>query len=237
MTLEWAEMVTPSVRHLAFRHESGAFSFTPGQFVTIHFEHDGQTLRRSYSIASVPGKSDLIEFAAGHFAGGPGTEYLFGLQPGDTITTSGPFGRLVLREEDPKRYIFMATSTGVTPFRSMLPQLHQHLTQRDMNVVLLLGVQHRKDLLYPDEFLAFAEEHPNFEFHAHYSREPEDLDLKPFEHHGYVQTAFSSLQLNPSEDVVYLCGNPSMVDDAFSQLQEQGFSTQDIRREKYISSK
>ena len=52
-----------------------------------------------------------------------------------------------------------------------------------------------------------------------------------------MQTAFPELNLNPEEDVVYLCGNPSMIDESFELLKSHQFTTQHIIREKYISPK
>jgi NAD(P)H-flavin reductase len=47
---------------------------------------------------------------------------------------------------------------------------------------------------------------------------------------------FGSLDLSPTTDVVYLCGNPNMIDEAFQLLVDAGFPIPQIRREKYISS-
>ena len=232
-------MIASKVRHLAFNHESGEpFAFTPGQFISIHFPHGDREIRRSYSIASVPGQTDLLEFAVGEVPGGPGTELLFGLRPGDTVTASGPYGRLILREdEQPKRYVFVATSTGVTPFRSMLPQISQRISEHGLEVVMLLGIQTRDDLLYANEFIAFSEQHPQFTFRSHYSREAELTDPQDWERQGYVQTAFDELNLSPEHDIVYLCGNPAMIDDAFEKLKALNFEARGVRREKYISGK
>lgn len=234
--LKWAEMIAPQVRHLAFELENAKpFSFTPGQFITIHFDADGKLMRRSYSLATSSKKTNLLEVAVGHFAGGPGTKLLFNLNPDETLTASGPFGKLVLPNENPKRYIFVATSTGVTPFRTMLPELESRMLNNEIKVVLLQGVQRREDLLYKQDFIDLANKVPNFEFRAHYSRD--NGHDKKYEYEGYVQTAFQSLQLNPLHDVVYLCGNPSMIDESFSILKDLGFDSKNIRREKYISSK
>lgn len=238
LTLKWAENITPNVRHLAFSYDDPAiFQFTPGQFITIFVETAEKTLKRSYSIATIAKQSDLIEIAAGYVKDGPGTQLLFGLQPGDSVTAAGPFGRLVLRDEDqPKRFIFVATSTGVTPYLSMLPQLSERLAKQDIEAVVLQGVQKRQDLLYADKFLQFAEQHDNFTFRAHFSRE-QLTDAKPHEFAGYVQSAFEDLSLNPEHDIVYLCGNPGMIDQSFDWLKEHGFAPQNVRREKYFSAK
>ena len=238
LNLAWAKDISPNVRHFAFHHENGqAFSYLPGQFITLHFTENDKKLRRSYSIATPPGESDNIEFAAGFVPEGTGTRLLFGLKPGDQIQAAGPFGRLILRDEHPKRYILTATSTGVTPFRSMLPELGKRIEQHQLKIVLLLGVKTAAELLYAEEFINFAKRYPaNFTFRAHYSRGmPEHPQA--YEYSNYVQYAFPELQLDPTGDIVYLCGNPAMIDEAFQDLQGRGFAIQNIRREKYISGK
>lgn len=241
IVLKSAVLIAPYVKHFVFQCEKQDFSYIPGQFITIHFEHAGKTLRRSYSIASIPGETaHCIEFAAGYVKNGPASELLFNLNPGDTLNVTGPFGRLILKEgkeNQPKRYIFVSTSTGVTPFRAMLKTLSERFAaDAGLRVVLLEGVQYRRDALYSDDFLSFAEKNESFKFYACYSRE-EDKDLKSHERQGYVQSLFPSLNLNPEEDVVYLCGNPGMIDEAFLSLKEKGFDVKSIFREKYISSK
>ena len=52
---------------------------------------------------------------------------------------------------------------------------------------------------------------------------------------GYVQQTLEGLRLNPESDVVYLCGNPNMIDEVFTKLKELEFETKQVRREKYIS--
>lgn len=229
-------MITPKVKHFVFNCElSPAFSFLPGQFITIHFERDGKTLKRSYSIANEPKQDNRIEFAAGFFENGPGTELLFNLKPGDTININGPFGRLILKDDIPGRYILLATSTGITPYRAMLNELGKRIEQHpNLKVVILQGVQKREEILYLNNFTAFAQKYPQVTFRAHLSRELSQ-ELQNNEYIGYVQHAFPELNLNPEQDVVYLCGNPGMIDDAFNYLKDQGFAMQQIIREKYIS--
>ena len=234
--LEDAFMVSPRVKHFVFkRPEDVLFDYLPGQFITIHFEHEGKILKRSYSIANVPTQNNRIEFAAGYVEGGPGTDLLFNLKPGDSININGPFGRLTLKDTQHKRYILIATSTGITPYRAMIAELtHRLETNPELHIVILQGVQKREDILYNDEFLAFSKQFPRVIFQAHLSRE-EHVALNRHERLGHVQTAFPELSLNPEEDLIYLCGNPSMIDDAFAYLQDQGFAMQQIIREKYIS--
>jgi ferredoxin-NADP reductase len=230
-------MLSQKVKHFVFEVvRESTFSYVPGQFITIHFEKDGKALKRSYSVANQPMNNNRIEFAAGYVDGGPATELLFGLQPGDTLNASGPFGRLILKEDTPKRYILVATSTGVTPYRAMLPSLRQRLHDNpELEVVILQGVQCADEILYVDEFQSFEKEYDTAQFYACLSRcQSSDL-TNSNQRVGYVQHCFEALAVNPETDVIYLCGNPGMIDDAFAWLKEKGFVTQQIIREKYIS--
>lgn len=239
LILEASEQIAPNVKHFTFRYEEGgSFDFIPGQFITLHIPTSEKILRRSYSIANKTHKAtNKIEFAASYVPEGVASELLFTLQAGDTVTATGPFGRLILREELPARYILVATGTGVTPYRTMLAELASRFKQRPcFKVILLFGVRRPEDLLYRDEFLAFAEKNSWFEFRAYYSRFKLENSLS-YEYSGYVLNAFSEIFPNAKQDVVYLCGNPNMVDEVFSLLvNSYAFPSEVIRREKYISS-
>ena len=237
VSLEHTIDISPTVKHFIFKTKDDyAFNFTPGQFITLHFEQNGKHLRRSYSIANYLTDNHHIEFAANYIEHGPGSELLFKLLPGDTIQINGPFGRLTLKPEIPQRYILIATSTGVTPYRSMRQELeHRMQVNPTLQVIILFGARNQAEVLYANEFLEWAEKCSRFNFHASLSRANTDKLCK-HERIGYVQTALSALNLNPNNDVIYLCGNPAMIDHNFEMLKNLGFTTQNVIREKYISS-
>lgn len=232
------EEIAPRVNHISLTCPEH-FSFIPGQFITIHFEHAGRSIRRSYSIASRPGVDQTIDFAASYVEGGVASEYLFGLTPGAVLQVSGPFGRLILRAEPLHRLFLIATGTGITPYRSMLSALSEKMrAEPDLQVFIMQGVQYRKDVLYAEDFHIWAKQFPEQAVYRTYlSRENLNDVRAAYEYSGYVQSSFAELSIVPEQEVVYLCGNPNMIDEAFAVLQEVGLSTSQIRREKYISSK
>jgi NAD(P)H-flavin reductase len=59
---------------------------------------------------------------------------------------------------------------------------------------------------------------------------PSKLDFQ-----GHVQTYLKQVEFDSENDVIYLCGNPAMVDDSFALLKEAGMPVPQIRREKYVS--
>ena len=141
-------MLAPSVRHMAFERVDGApFAFIPGQFVQVHFNYaDGKPTKRSYSVATVGDGEGTpvqrIEMAVSYVEGGAATDLLGHLQEGQTIDGSGPYGRFCLMEADTnKRYILVATGTGVTPYRAMLPQLRKLIANRGIEISLVYGAR------------------------------------------------------------------------------------------------
>ncbi|HUG97895.1 MAG TPA: FAD-binding oxidoreductase [Gammaproteobacteria bacterium] len=234
--LAWHRMLTPHVLHLAFRRsDAAALDFIPGQFINLHFETPSGGTHRSYSIANPPRPDGLLEIAMSPIEGGLASAALAALEPGDVIPASGPYGRFVLRAEPPRRYVLIGTGTGITPYRAMLPLLAERLGA-GFRAHIVLGVWRREELLFAEDFLAFAAAREQAEFTACYSR---DLPAapEPWEQAGYVQTRFSSLGLDPDVDTIYLCGNPGMIDESVEILQAMGFTLKQLRREKYLSAR
>lgn len=234
--LAWRRNATPHVLQLAFRRsDRAALAYVPGQFLNLHFETAEGTTHRSYSIANPPRPDGLLEIAMSPVEGGLASAALAVLEPGDVIQASGPFGRFVLRDEAPCRYVLVGTGTGITPYRAMLPLLAERLCT-GFSAHILLGVWRREELLYGEDFLAFAAASKRVEFTACYSREL-PAEPEPWEQAGYVQTQFSRLALDPAADVVYLCGNPGMIDESVEILKAMDFTLKQLRREKYVSAR
>lgn len=237
-----SRMLAPTVRHLVFERVDGQpLAFQPGQFLQVHFHYDdGTATKRSYSVATVgDGSSPVasIEIAVSYVEGGAATKLLGGLAHGGVIDASGPYGRFCLQAADTHpRYLLLATGTGVTPYRAMLPQIEKLLAAGGREVVLLYGARSEAELLYGDEFEAFAQSHPGFLFHGCLSRQPRAAP-RATDRSGHVQHVLAELGPDPARDIAYLCGNPNMVDAAFEALKGHGLPVAQIRREKYISSR
>jgi ferredoxin-NADP reductase len=242
LRLAESRMLAPAVRHMVFERADGApFAFLPGQFVQIHFHYpDGKPTKRSYSVATI-GVGDgspvpRIEIAVSYVEGGAATNLLANLPEGGTVDASGPYGRFCLDDKDAnRRYLLVATGTGVTPYRAMLPQLEK-LGARGAEVALVYGARNEAELLYGEEFEAFAARNPHFRFFACFSRAPR-AQPRAHDRNGRVQVALDELKPDAAHDIAYLCGNPDMVDQAFALLKEAGLPVPHIRREKYVSSR
>jgi len=240
-------MLAPSIGHYVLARDDGQpLDFVPGQFIQIHFDYaDGTPARRSYSLATIHdhalGPGEAVEIAVSHVPGGAATALFEGLAPGDRIQASGPYGRFCLMPGDRnRRYLLIGTGTGVAPYRAMLPVLAAQMAERELEVVLLAGARSPGELLYAEDFRAFAQAHPGFRYVPCLSRqlpEPGSPVAHADVRQGYVQQQLAEFAPDPEGDIAYLCGNPSMVDACFEALKEAGLGLARIRREKYVSTK
>jgi len=236
-------MLAPTVGHYRFVRDDGQpLDFQPGQFIQVHFHYaDGTETKRSYSLATIHdhalGPGEAVDIAVSFVPGGAATALFEGLEIGGRLSASGPYGRFCLLPGDHnRRYLLIATGTGVTPYRSMLPLLETAMRGRGLEVVLLQGARGPDELLYGDDFRAFADAHPGFRYVPCFSRAL-PADPHPDVRHGYVQQFLPEFAPDPAGDIAYLCGNPDMVDACFAALKGAGLPGAQIRREKYVSSK
>lgn len=243
MKLVDRRMLAPTVGHYQFLRDDGQpLDFQPGQFIQVHFQYaDGTDTKRSYSLATIHdhalGPGEAVDIAVSFVPGGAATALFEGLDIGGQVSASGPYGRFCLHPGDHNaRYLLIATGTGVTPYRSMLPLLATAIAERGVQVVLLQGARSPAELLYSEDFEAFAARCPGFRYVPCLSRElPADpgADVR----HGYVQQHLAEFAPDAATDIAYLCGNPDMVDACVDVLKDAGLGNPQIRREKYVSSK
>ncbi len=238
------EWITEKIRLLKLKtHDADRISYIPGQFISFHFpdpDNGDKLLRRSYSIASLhPSTENIteIDIVLTILPDGLASNFFDAAKVGMEVEMSGPYGALVLAKELPKRIFLVATSTGVAPFRTMLPQIAEMLDAgTEIDIELILGVQTPTEALFAEDFRAFTKAHPRFQFNLCYSRAAAH-ELQADEYSGYVQYRLEALAPTPENDLVYLCGNPDMIDNAYKLLTERGFSPRQVKREKYISGR
>jgi len=206
------------------------FGFVPGQWLSLKTNKpDGEEITRAYSIASPPEDSNRFALCLNRVQDGFMSNFLCDLKQGAELQAQGPFGDFILRP--PMRdTIFIATGTGIAPFRSMLhwlladPQRHEN-----KKLWLVFGVRTERDLYYHDEFQKLSAAHPNFEYLPTLSRGgPEWQGLR-----GYVQTHVTAIVTGRTDMHAYICGLDKMVSTNRALLKELGWDRKSIRYEKY----
>jgi CDP-4-dehydro-6-deoxyglucose reductase len=213
------EIVPAAPNVLRFRLEVPGvdrFDFEAGQFITVDLPIGDKRLQRwrSYSVASAPDGSNLIELCIVRSGEGPGTKYLFeDVQVGTVIRFKGPDGAFVLPDPIEKDLVFICTGTGVVPFRSMLLDLVR-TGKSHRNIHLIYGTRYENGILYREEFEDLVHTLPGFRYDVVLSREPAWDGLKGHVHPVYMD-AYKSVR--PDVDF-YVCGWSGMIDEAIANL-------------------
>ena len=216
-------------RHFKLVFEPGTvFDFDPGQFVNIIAQPPAceKPIKRPYSIDSPPYEKGFIDLVWKRVEGGLMTNYLMTMKEGDKLTVQGPLGRFGLKQPVPQRLVFVATGTGIAPFRSMIKQLFKDGTNRD--VWLIFGNRYDSDVLYQEEWEGLAKQHSNFHFVATVSR-PKQWKGET----AYVQELLPKYITSPQNTHVFICGLTDMIMAVQQKALETGFTKDQIIFEKY----
>jgi ferredoxin-NADP reductase len=145
--------------------------YLAGQYVGLRYAGHS----RAYSLASSPTR-DTLEICVRRVPGGRlSPDLCADLSVGDEVTVRGPRGDLVLDDPSDRDVVFLATGTGVAPFKGMIDYLFEtgqdahDGTERD--VWLFLGAAWEDDLPYREQFREYARDRGNFHFVPCLSRE------------------------------------------------------------------
>jgi ferredoxin-NADP reductase len=227
--LSWKELA-PEVHHFDFevpgRRE---LAFTPGQFISVLEKVDGKEITRPYSIAS-PRGGNQFALCLNRVPDGLLSPYLFTLRPGEEVEMHEPLGYFTLRHPG-RQAVFVATGTGIAPFRSMLLD---HLPRTQPNITLLFGTRYEQGLLYREDMERLAGEFKTFRFLPTLTRPGDSWKGRT----GRVQAHLDeALALRAPEEIanvdVYVCGLREMVDEVRHELKRRGFDRKQIIYEKY----
>lgn len=205
--------------------------FESGQYVSLQVNDQG--VRRSYSICSSPGIQHGFELMVDTSPHGVGVEFLENLQYGETVSLLAPMGRFTLlpvTENSPSEdaIVFVATGSGVAPFRSMILDLLQerHDTRP---ITLYWGLRYVEDLAWQDEFQDLADFFPNFQFHPVISRASEEWPLC----RGRVTDCLNVHALPSARAGYYMCGNKTMIDEVSQFLLSKEVPAENIHHEMF----
>jgi len=176
--------------------------FHPGQYLDILL--DGGR-RRSFSIASPPHDSDLIELHVRRVPGGGFTDRLWsGTGAGSLLRIEGPIGQFVYREGS-SPVLMIAGGTGFAPLKSML----RHVLERgiDHPIHLYWGARQAQDLYEEALVLEWIRRYPQLRFTAVLS-EAAGTEYRA----GWVHEAVLADYPNIESFDVYAAGPPAMIE-------------------------
>ena len=205
------ETLTPETFVLHF--ERKGLMFIPGQYVVLRDPESGEG--REYSIYSSL-QDDDISFLVREVIAGSFSRVLMHLKPGSPMYIEGPSGFFILDEalKNGHPVLFVATGTGISPFRSFVRSFPE------LNYMILHGVHfadeaYGKNAFNPTRYCLCTSREEKGDYFGrvtYYLKEyPVDLNT-----------------------ICYLCGNSEMIDEVTGILDGYHIPPEHIRTEVFF---
>ncbi|WP_455384668.1 ferredoxin--NADP reductase [Acidihalobacter prosperus] len=213
--------------------------FTPGQFIRIALDIDGERIARPYSCVNPPDEPGL-EIYYNTVEGGPLTTALLDLGEGDTLWVGRNASGFFTLDEVPAapQLWMLATGTGLGVFLCLLRTAEAW--QRFEQLRLVHSVRSVEELTYRERIDEIRDAHPGrFDYIPMVSRESCDFALA-----GRIPAAIedgrlekrAGLRIDPELSQVMLCGNQGMIRDATQALSERGLRRNRRRTPGHITT-
>ncbi len=197
----------------SLRLPASRFRFRAGQHISLGIRGDYQS--REYSIYS--GENDeCLEVLVKEVKEGYFTPKLSKLKAGDLVEVHGPFGKFRIDEKkmDSHKFVFIASGTGIAPFRSMVR------TYPVLDYQLIHGVRYGHE----------AYDRHEYDPGRYILCTTGDMTGKV---HGRLTSYLATTDFDENTEF-YLCGNSNMIFDALELLKGKGFERDQMHCEVYF---
>ena len=195
------------------RIERNGFQFQTGQFILL--KKPGTLDSREYSVYSGENEKD-IEFLIREVQTGKVSKQFKKMKPGDILDLDGPFGFFKFHPQmfPTKKFLFIATGTGISPFHSFIS------TFPDLDYQLIHGVRYSNENYGHDIF----------------DRKRTVLCVSGGDggdFYGRVSDYLFDKKIDPDSQC-FLCGNSEMIHEIFDILAGKGIPISNIYSEVYF---
>ncbi|MFN7327592.1 MAG: 1,2-phenylacetyl-CoA epoxidase subunit PaaE [Chitinophagales bacterium] len=218
-------------------HLQAEFQFTPGQYLTLRTELNGEEVRRSYSICTAPSEQDcrvaIKKVPDGRFSSFANEV----LQPGDLLEVMPPQGKFT-HQSDPslaRTFVGIAAGSGITPVLSILKTVL--FQEPNSQFLLFYGNRGFDHIIFREELEQLKNQYPNrLSVHHIFSRESMGNDL----YQGYINgekcQIFGRVFFKPQEvDAFFICGPEEMIFECKETLEQLGVDPKKIKFELFAT--
>lgn len=211
------------------------FDFMPGQHLPIRITRDGKSLRRTYSIFSMPGTWPL-EIGIRVQTGGQFSNFAAKeLQAGDQLDVMPPFGSFHASPNDShqKTYLGFAAGSGITPIMSIIGSILS--CETGSRFTLFYGNRRQSTTMFIDDLFALKNKYPDrLQLHFVFSQEEQEFPIAAGRlDYDKVKELWESFCVGMVVDEAFICGPDSMIDDVRSSLVELGMNPEGIHSERF----
>ncbi len=236
---ETAEAVT-----LELEPEDGAtVAYLPGQYLPVIRAFGEKDLRRAYSFSTCPGVDARPAITVKRIPNGAMSTWLVQrTKPGDRLLAAAPAGQFFLPKNKPRRLIYVAAGSGITPVMSHLKKLLDAGAWPDVPVALIYANRDSAGTIFKQEIDRRIARFPKrFSCTYVFSRETN----VPHARHGHLNNgAFEKYLLDlyggkitardRAGTHVFLCAPTALMRMARMTLRVLDFADENIHQETFV---
>jgi ferredoxin-NADP reductase len=209
------------------------FTFKAGQSIDITLinpsETDGEGNGRTFSIASAPDEGMLL--VATRMRDTAFKRVLEGMPIDSEVKIEGPFGNLVLHNNETRAAVFLAGGIGITPFRSIISQA----ARKQLPHCLFLFYSNRRpeDAPFLQELLALQGQGLNYRCVATMTDMGRSRRTWQGERGSINREMLAKYLKIAVSPIYYIAGPPGMVSAMRTLLSDIGVDEDDVRTEEF----
>ena len=209
-------------------------NFKAGQHYDVRLTApDGYQAQRSYSLASSPGDTNLIEIAIELIDDGEVSSYFHdSVEPGEMIEVRGPIGgHFTWEPSHTKSSIFIAGGSGIAPIISMLR--HRFTVKNNSPALLLFSVRTEDDILYREALEKLSDNDPSLHVVTTVTRgaSKDWIGNTRRIDQGMIDSALVDTGVKPES--AYVCGGSGFVESIANILLDTGLDFKQIHIERF----
>ncbi len=223
--------LTPDIKQLDFDLiDPSEINQRPGQYVQIQAPSPEGPVFRAYSISSPSYENTSVQLNVRLVPGGVASTYIHGLETGDEVLLTGPYGEFRLSEDPDRELICVGGGCGMAPMRNLIYSLYHRWPER--SCWLFFGCRTTRDVFYLDAYRELAAKHPGF--HVVYAlSDPLEPDETWDGETGFIHLPVDK-HLRPGvKRQAFLCGPPPMIEAVMDVLKSKGLNDEDIFYDKF----
>ena len=209
-------------------------NFKAGQHYDVRLTApDGYQAQRSYSLASSPGDTNLIEIAIELIDDGEVSSYFHdSVEPGEMIEVRGPIGgHFTWEPSHTKSSIFIAGGSGIAPIISMLR--HRFTVKNNSPALLLFSVRTEDDILYREALEKLSDNDQSLHVITTVTRgtSKDWIGNTRRIDQGMIDSALVNTGVKPES--AYVCGGSGFVESIANILLDTGLDFKQIHIERF----
>lgn len=208
-------------------------AFQSGQYINIFTLIDGVYTSRPYSLSSPCNQRGYYEITVARINGGFVSDYLIDqVKVNDEFRANGPAGSFYYNPVFHfKKNVFIAGGSGITPFISMIKEVLEKGSDREIH--LIYGCRDQEHVIFQKELAEYQKNFKNFTYDLVLSEPQENWQgLRGFLTKELIETLVSDLH----HSTYYLCGPQVMNNCVEEILHSLAIRPAMIRREMFSNN-